>query len=61
MPCPAKGQEDDIGTGVSFICGEPGHAGTVQPGAEEAQEVPSVCYRYLMGGVKKREEGSPHW
>lgn len=43
MLSPVKGHKDDTGTGVSFICGEPEHAGMVQPGAEEAQEVLAVC------------------
>ena len=46
---PAKGREGEEGTGASLLRGEAERAGTVQPGAEQAQgHLIGVC-KYLEG------------
>ncbi|KAK4832897.1 LOW QUALITY PROTEIN: hypothetical protein QYF61_026447 [Mycteria americana] len=50
---PAKGHEDDEGTGASLLRRKAERAGTVQPGEEKAQGDLINVYKYLKGGRKE--------
>jgi len=50
---PARGHQDDEGTGASLLGGKADRAATVQPGEEKSQGDLIKVYKYLQGGCKE--------